>query len=378
MKASRAMGVAAAMAAVYIYWKRRRSKPRSSYLNAAERDPRTFLCNRGHMLAFYEADIDNLLPHSICVQVPARAANTTYVGVLQWNLNVLMGMDGRHPVSVADVVDVILRSKADVVLLQEAGVQTFEEDTRLGYTKYYEQPLDRLNGRIVALHDSLKQHGFVIVAAADGMSENPSLLATRLKICDVGGTFPIDGQFGRWTYGDSRSGRVVNLELPQAPEHSHAPSTLAVLITHLHHTESGELRGVRGAEVTALLEKWREAVSRSPSNVATVLATDMNSARQQDYNSREWAVIRAGCAKLGQPTYDGVSGMLSSAGFTCVYDKAPSGPPPMTHWTGTVVDFPWCHFQRPEDWTIRSVKVLPTKLSDHLPVHTELGYARVR
>lgn len=293
-----------------------------------------------------------------------------------------------------DVVALISKTDADIVFLQEAGLQSFSEDLAAGYSEYYQQPVERLNGRIERLHALLREAGYSIVVA-DRFSENPALLATRLPIVDEGDSFPLDeGSFAEATKGDSRSGRIVRVALPSSSAsegggtpHFEAdgsgvgvrqPPQIALIVTHLHHQESrAALRGVRAAEVATLLRCWQKATTSAQDPVvATVLASDLNFPRHSDHSPREWAVVRAGFKRLGEPTQDGVADKLTSAGFHCAYDLSGQGAPTLTHWTGTTVDFAWCHFREgPMKWEVLRAEALPTNLSDHLPVVTDLRWA---
>lgn len=303
-----------------------------------------------------------------------------------------MGASGRDPVPPEEVVALISKTDADIVLLQEAGLQSFSEDLAAGYSEYYQQPVDRLNGRIESLHALLRDAGYSIVVA-DRFSENPALLATRLQIVDEGESFPIDeGSFAEATKGDSRSGRIVRVALPsnstsEAVGMSQVDGSgtyigvrqlpqIALVVTHLHHQESrADLRGVRAAEVATLLGRWRNATTSAQSPVvATVLASDLNFPRRSDHRPREWAVVCAGFKRLGEPTEDGVADKLTSAGFHCAYDRSGQGAPTLTHWTGTTVDFAWCHFREGMEWEVLRAEALPTGLSDHLPVVTDLRW----
>ena len=293
--------------------------------------------------------------------------------MLQWNVNVLMGPSGRDPVRPEDVAQLILTTNADVVLLQEAGEQRFQEDLESGYSTYYQQPVARLNGRVTRLQSLLREEGYTVVVD-DRVSQNPSLLASRLHVVDEGESFSIDEQkYAHATQGDSRSGRLVRVALRR----DGSGPQLGFLVTHLHNTERGDsLRGVRRSEATSLLRRWRDTVSGDGSEVvATVLASDLNYPRRRDHRPREWAVVRAGYERLGEPTEgDGVAEVLAGAGFRCAYDLSGAGTPPFTHWTGTTVDFAWLHCRDEARWEVLRSEALPTALSDHLPVVTDLRF----
>lgn len=351
--------------------------PRTAYHRAAEADPESFLTSRGHMLAFFSADVRRMPePRWPLDRPPSVDSGLHVVRFLQWNVNVLMGVSGRDPVDPVDIFSLIARADADVVLLQEGGLQAFPQDLAAGYSEYYQQPVARLNGRVERLHALLRDAGYKLVIADGPFSENPSLMATKLPVMSDGQSFDLDGEYRtHGTAGDSRSGRLVQLALPSTTPHGPAAMgpRLGVLVTHLHHTEVASLRGVRSAEVAALLQEWRAAGDAASPMLATVLATDMNFPRQRDYSEREWNVIQAGLLRLGQPEDDGVASALTAAGFVCTYD-CHEGAPAFTHWTSTTVDFAWCHFQEPARWRVLRAEVIRTTLSDHLPVVTDLQW----
>jgi len=339
-------------------------EPRSAYHRAAEADSTSFLANRDHMLAFFKADVRRMP----ATQWPLSPPTALAARVLQWNLNVLMGVSGRDPARPEDVMALIRRVDADVVLLQEASVQRFAAEIATGYSEYFQQDLARLNGRIERLHTLLQDAGYQIIISGDG--ECPPLLATRLRIEDEGSSIAIDREFpARGTQG---VGRLVQLALRGGTK----PRRLGVLMTHLESTQQGGLEGVRQAEVASLLRGWRDAGGNSAASpmTATVLSGDLNFPRRGDLREREWVVVKRGLEKLGEPLKDGVAETLTAAGFRCAYDLSCAGAPAFTHWTATTVDFTWCHFQQPAQWRVSRAEVLPTELSDHLPIVTDLEW----
>ena len=376
---------AAGFAGLSWWWQRTTSvPPRTAYHCAAERDPSTFLTNRTHMLGFFTSDIEKKKKNNNNNNIarpsspPLRPLTTKQeeetaenVRVLQWNVNVLMGKSGRDPVQPKDIAKFILETKPDVVLLQEAGKQRFQEDLASGYSTYYQQTVARLNGRVAKLQSLLREAGYTVVVDDNDSSENPALLASRLDVVDKGESFSIDEKkYADATKGDSRSGRFVRVALRGGS----GDHQLGFLVTHLHHTERGESRGVRRWEVTTLLRKWRENASKVG---ATLLGSDLNYPRQCDHSPREWAVVRAGYEQLGEPTEgDGVAELLTDADFRCAYDISldGAGTPSFTHWTGTTVDFAWLHCRDEARWEVLRSEALPTQLSDHLPVVTDLRF----
>ena len=110
-----------------------------------------------------------------------------------------------------------------------------------------------------------------------------------------------------------------------------------------------------------------------------IILADFNSLVRSHYEEEEWRVVAAGLASshVRQPLDDGVAALLPEHGFCCAYEACPRGcnnfggwpAPPLTHWTGTVVDFAYV---RGEGWAVDGVYVRYTPLSDHLPVVVDL------
>ena len=337
------------------------SKPRASYLQAAENDSE-LIGRRSEMVKYYLQDVRKLAQR----QTSKYATVKSSIRVAQWNLNVLHGADFKSPVSAIDAAVIVDSLQADIVLIQEAGEQNF--------IKKNPQYPDS-SSRILQFHDELKRRGYELVFA-DGVP-NPAMLATKLKIVKVFDCFSIDcgGRNSHPHYDtmmkdeydfETRSARFVQLEfdlkLGEASK-AYSKPNIAVCITHLHHREDG-LPGVRLGEIRTILER------RPLAPEFTILATDFNWARRKDYNVREWAIISAGLDKVKQPHNDGVAEELESHGFVSTYDRMP-GPHPklmFTHWTSTIVDFAYVHAKNPLSWQVISVQVVPSPLSDHLPI----------
>lgn len=82
-----------------------------------------------------------------------------------------------------------------------------------------------------------------------------------------------------------------------------------------------------------------------------------------------------------QPEADGVAALLEHHGFRSAYDVAEANnfagraAPPMTHWTGTTVDFAYLRDLAPVASQVLGTYVCFTPLSDHLPVIVDLKVA---
>jgi hypothetical protein len=257
-------------------------------------------------------------------------------------------------------------------LIQEGGVQSFPFLDSSWADKF------NWNGskdRIIEFQNRLKEIGYQLYFA-EGVP-NPSLIAVRkgLKIVDIGDSFSIDNKHGHyeemlthWSK-ETRSARFVSVEFPIEEGASSSP-IISFCVTHLHHTEKLDgksAKGIRHSEILAILENSpKEIGGKVP---ITMIATDFNQCRQKDYNDREWALISAALDGINEPNpTDNVAEELEKHGYKCTFDLIPSeNKPAFTHWTSTIVDFgyllPGAH-----NFTVSSVEVIPSGLSDHLPV----------
>jgi len=186
---------------------------------------------------------------------------------------------------------------------------------------------------------------------------------------------PVASVNGDAVWRELRAARYAELKLEGADRSIH------VYATHLHHKDverkgGADLEGVRLRETSVLLDHWRSTAAAS-GEPAMILA-DFNQARRCDCTAEEWSVVSDGLRKphVAQPEDDGVGVALESAGFRCCYDEPGSQSnfggrraPPLTHWTGTVVDFMYLHGQ---DVTVAGNYVSYSTLSDHLPVIADL------
>jgi len=339
------------------------------------------------MTAAYLADVAALAaaraplpPHEPLLAQEARGAAALVLRVAQFNLNVLHGPDFRTPVSGAAAAALLVALGADVLFLQEAGEQSFAAFAAARAPGAPPAPPSAWDGlpdpapRLAELHAALRAAGYALLFA-DGVP-NPALLATRLPVVAAGAAFPLDaGAFAARMLAarppELRAARVVELALGAR---AGAPA-LAAAATHLHHTELGA-PGLRAAEARALAAALA-AAARARGGAALV-ATDANSVRARDYSPREWAAVAAGKGKIGEPAEDGVEAAFAEAGFSAAYDAA-GGAPAFTHWTSTTVDF--TYWAPPAAgawrWAVRGVYVVPTGMSDHLPVVTDFDVVPV-
>ena len=216
---------------------------------------------------------------------------------------------------------------------------------------------------------------------ADGVM-NPAMVAIKnhIEIVDEGKSFCIDSNHQHYdkmkndVARETRSARFVNIALPISDhdDGSSHPSIISICATHLHHTENlhgMSMRGVRLGEVRSILEQRPvEIQGRVP---ITIIATDFNGPRiTRDYNEKERLLISESLETIvKEPVSDGVAEELEQHGFIATYDLIPPEKKPVfTHWTSTVIDFGYVWAERPQDWSVSSVEVVPSGLSDHLPI----------
>lgn len=361
--------------------------PRSSYFKAAEQD-RSILGQRPRMREFYLQDVRSALCCGVksSTSISSSSSNSSIsssssnssssndskrdrnLRIAQWNVNVLHGYDFKSPVAARALAEAVRGLDADVVLIQEGGVQLFSEADCIGTV------FEGLNSadRVSEFHSILSgEFGFQLVFA--GGVPNPSMIAIRngLRIIDTQDAFCIDKDHAHYAtmkndHCETRSARFVSVAIPIEEDDPSSFVPVSFCLTHLHHTEKNA-RGIRLAEVSAILRNKPQVVcGKSP---ITVIASDFNQSRQRDYIGREWALISETLERICEPTSDGVAEELEKHGFVATYDLIPvENKPIFTHWTSTIVDFGYIHSPSPGDFTVASVQVIPNELSDHLPI----------
>lgn len=328
------------------------------------------------MLQCYEKDVDLL--SSQCKRVPKHTSISSQEGppytvrLLTWNINMLTGVDGRTSVEPHSVADVLNSLNCDVMAIQEAPVSGLDKL----WSSYFVQPMKRMR----LLDQLLDKMGYTSLRSP---AYNPTLLATRLPVIDthegpVLDKEPVRSLNGTSIWSEVRAARYAELALP-------ANNSLAVYATHLHHKdieikEGQDLPGVRKREMSVLLDHWQRSSSAAPA-AATIVLGDFNQPRSQDYGAEEWDVIVAGLSNqdVAQPEDDGVDKVLKSAGFVCPFDEvgvnnnfAGRTAPPLTHWTGTAIDFAYINAIDLSTTKVVGTYVHYTPLSDHLPLITDL------
>jgi endonuclease/exonuclease/phosphatase family metal-dependent hydrolase len=344
----------------------------SSFLTA----PKPPLGDRAAMTALYLMDV-----RAGAACAPALPpAPPGALRVAQWNLNILAGPDLASPVPAAAAAAALTALGAHVLLLQEAGMQSFPQQPPFNSGLFAGVNQADTNARLRELHGLLEGAGYAIVPTEPPSGcppcFNPPLLCSRLPVLRAPPAFPLDPPAGPlWDElqargGEQRAARIVALD-------AGGGAPLRVVSVHLHHREDGALAGLRRAEVGALLEALAADDAAAPGGAAaaTVLAGDFNGARVADLTPPEGQVLEESLRAVKQPLHDGVPELLQGAGFATTYDAcaaraggAFSGAPGFTHWSGAVVDYAYTYGRVEVD----AARVLFSPLSDHLPVVTDL------
>lgn len=356
---------------------------RPTYFKAAAEDPKV-IGDRSAMFKFYREDVrrfmklnDQLPSHAPC---PDGATTSHRIRIVSWNINNLCGVAGmgKETVEPERIASVLRSTAADVIVLQEALDEPKDYD---------DQKCEDACLRMRSLDKLLKGDGYRIFRSDHAQ---PLVVATRLHVKQsFSMNLDQDHQWReRMTSSPGRlkrdaDGKIcvkVNESRPvQYVELQVGARTLGVFGTHFHHvnyTESSD--GVRKAEARTLMSK----VSQVDAD-ALFIAGDFNQPRSQDQPGSEWRVVAEAFKRFKTPQDDGVAKVLQDAGFSASWDihvprNFPGcGAPPMTHWTGTTVDFLYFRTKKTFFWRSVACKVLGTyvvftDLSDHLPIMVDL------
>lgn len=332
---------------------------RSWYLQKAKTDP-TLIGQAAEMRKLYVEQLRTVIPS------PLPRAETTgddhqMLRIVQWNLNCLCGVDSQTAQTATEILKIIERSTADIILFQEAPAGP-------AHSWWWEPWRSTFPVREMRrLEASLKRMGYTTQLRTECFSQ--TLLCTNLRV---------------------REFQHVQLDL-QHPFRFRMEEERAAVRAVLHFgakedtTDDNNFtlgaeskQGVRNAEAKVLLQHVAEA------SVGPVLvATDFNQARRQDYDEEEWAVIAKGLFSIGQPEDDGVAELFEQAGFRCAYDMAKkrnwpvSKAPPFTHWTGTTVDYPYVRSSSKRRVAVDGVYVVNSSVSDHLPIVTDITFTAI-
>ena len=386
------------------------------------------VADRKFMIACYLADVT---PPRSCESfgpLPQRAGGS--LRLVTWNINILCGADWNQSIEASAVVAILRQLNADVLVLQEAPIDILDTrwDTRLApalrRVRELDVLLEALGYRICRSHAEnstlLATRLELAVGATEAFTLDPDG-PTASRNGDEVWTESRGARFAELIVPPDR--------LPAAMAGNPAVSRIGVYATHLSHKDrtlipiqtaaaephisseasssaladpkatplsmrdkpsdprwSGarEEGGVRARQATELLRHWQKARSTASEGAdrTSIILADFNAPVRAHYDETEWGMVAAGLSSpaVNQPLDDGVRSLLRSSGWRCAYDEAfakeaASGgcynnflgrrAPPMTHWTGTTVDFAYVHG---DAWGVDGCYILPTPLSDHLPV----------
>ena len=151
-----------------------------------------------------------------------------------------------------------------------------------------------------------------------------------------------------------------------------------IIGTHLNHM-SGEQRNKK---MKVLLNELNGNVNivgnKEGEDERVILVGDMNQQRSQDYTPDEWQRICLGMIYRNSCQDDGVAKLLRNQGFQCSWDTTlpnyscstkkkkiirtnwDTTHPPATHWSGTIVDYPYGYNVSP-----LTISISPVGWSDH-------------
>lgn len=402
--------VAAIGMVAWLVLKRRRAlRPSSSYLRKAAGDP-TLVADRRRMIELFLQDVTR---HPLSPPPPAPKRS---VRLVSWNLNILCGPDWHTNVSAAAVFAVLQTLNADVLALQEMPCEALDT--------LWDAQLAAPMARVRELDNLLASAGYAVMRSP---AENATVLATRLSVLETDGFLldeaPTATLNGAEVWAESRGAMYATLSTERGER-------LGIYATHLSHkdatlvhpnrssadprsapaadgrgaaapspmrqrsvdwTSATSMSGVRRRQAEALVRHWESRAAKGPvadsasrgaadggllASDAVVLA-DFNQPLSSHYDADEWRVVAAGLSSSGvaQPLDDGVAAFLAQRGWRCAYascERSNFGgrrAPPMTHWTGTTVDFGYLHG---EGWHVHGAYVEYSPLSDHLPVVVDL------
>ena len=303
---------------------------------------------------------------------------------MSWNINNLCGLSSNISTTTSEqcaaperIADVIRSSGADIIVLQEALAEPKDYDD-----KACEASCERMQRLDVLLQDD----GYLVFRSDHAQ---PVLIASRVPVLGRG-SFNLDENHEWIERLRSSPGKLkrdangtvcvtVNESRPILyAELSLGAYRLGLFGAHFHHTNYVDTAdGVRISEARTLLSKILEHSSLD----GVLVAADFNQPRMCDQPVEEWKIVREAFKRFKQPEDDGVAGLLQKHGFIACWDLAAarnfpgSGAPPLTHWTGTTVDFVYTHMQK--RWFRSCPKLIGTYVfftdaSDHLPVLVDL------
>lgn len=367
---------------------------RPSYFAAVASSPE-ILGQRSKMNNLYLQDVHRLraLNDGIPAHRPCRdqSGPRRCVRIASWNVNNLCGvtaaaaMGTGQRVTAERAMAVIAEFGADVLVLQEALADPKDYD---------DAGCESACLRVQRLDPLLEANGYSLMRSSHA---NPVLVATRLPASAWSELNLDDGH--EWAERmRSSPGRLkrdaqgnvcvkVNESRPLLyVEVGVGCRSLGVYGAHFHHVNYVDTpEGCRAAEARSFL-----ADANNRSSDVVVLAADFNQPRKQDHPPEEWDIISTANRRFKNPEDDGVARLLRGAGFRASWDQDSAernfpggGAPPMTHWTGTTLDFAYCRgidFEHCHGSTedvaaaarVRGAYLFFTELSDHLPIVVDI------
>lgn len=344
---------------------------RSLYLQRAKEDPK-LIGQAAEMRKLYVEQLRTVIPSPL-PRAETSGDDHQMLRIIQWNLNCLCGVDGQSAQTATEILKIVERSTADILLFQEAP-------TGPAQTWWWEPWRSTFPVREMRrLETSLKRMGYTTQLRTECFSQ--TLLCTNLHVREFQHV-QLDLQHAyRFRMEEERAAVRAVLHFG-AKDDTSDDNVISVYATHFHHQNftlgAESKQGVRQAEAKVLLQHVAEA------SVGPVLvATDFNQARRQDYDPEEWAVIAKGVFSMGEPEDDGVAELFEEAGFRCAYDMAKkrnwpvSKAPPFTHWTGTTVDYPYVRSSAKRRVGVDGVYIVNSSVSDHLPIVTDITFTPI-
>jgi len=280
---------------------------------------------------------------STSVIPPPKAASGSESCLLrtcQWNIHYLYApwlRETAEEISMLshaeNVANAILGVNADVIVLNE-----FDYSGRSPEATGLERLCVRLENAGYAIYD-LCECSF------------PTAIASRLPVISSA-AFPLD-----------TTRAAVQVTVNAGSSNTNVPIT--IFGTHLEDSDrgNGKYRLDEAKELLANVE------STTDSNDPVLIVGDLNQQRSVDYTTEEWKVICDNKSQRSSLQSDGVSTLLTSAGFTCCYDQVnantacnwrPGVSPPPTHWSSTVIDYAYSRKVK-----LVGIHILPYNLSDH-------------
>mmetsp|Transcript_20689 Transcript_20689/g.57175 ORF Transcript_20689/g.57175 Transcript_20689/m.57175 type:complete len:302 (-) Transcript_20689:81-986(-) len=186
----------------------------SSYLQLGARQP-SMIAEQFAMLECYLQDVRRLgaltEPAPAHVAAAEQGGSPVAVRLVTWNINMLMGADGKTRIEPHDAAALLASFNADVLALQESPVARLDEL----WSGWFTEPMCRVR----ELDVLLKGMGYELLRSP---ADNPTLLATRLPVLrtqdgPVLDAAPVQTLNGGALWSEVRAARFAELALPGPP-----------------------------------------------------------------------------------------------------------------------------------------------------------------